>query len=429
MFPVCLLLLLPAIQSAETPNQFEILERVKLNVKAELAMSANYICVQTIERRYYTEKHACLVNGPHGKPKEFMRDRLRLDVAVSQGAEIFSWHGENRFVSSNISQVISDGPRTSGQFVGFLRNIFLNPGVQFTFKGTSQLKGKPIYTFDYVVQLLRSTYYLKGREDGYIIPYHGNFSVDAATFELLHLDIAADQVPMTSGICSAETAVDYQIVNISGQRSLLPSSFVLKMKGDHDLYTVNSNEYTQCREFRGASTLHFTVVDPAAPAVTHPVVDEQLPAGLIIKASLNTPVSDKDSYIGDAVEARLAEPLFVPGTRRAIPEGAILHGVISKMTQHSEGFTYWLFGIKFERLNAGDSSYLLNAWPLPTTYNNAGSKFSSDRVLDSMTMEAARQGLWFMDGAHFRLPKHFTRYWRTQELPKQNGVGSQEGDR
>src|SRR5581483_11239174 len=344
-------------------------QKIKLNVQAELAKSANYTCVQTIERIYYGEKHACVANAPHGKPKEFMRDRLRLDVAVSEGKEIFSLHGENRFASGGISSVISNGPRTSGQFVGFLRNIFFMPGVQFTFKGSSQANGKLVYSFDYVVQLLRSNYYLEGRRGKSIIPFHGGFSADAANFKLVHLNVVADQVPQNSGICSAETDVDYQLVDISGQQSLLPSTFVLKMESEGDLYTVNRNQYAQCREFRGESTLHFTSVEPAESAVVSHVVDDPLPAGLTLKASLDSQIDDKNSYVGDAIQATLIEPLPVPGSKTIIPKGATLHGVISKMEQHSgSGLTYWLISVKFERLNSGDDSYLLSAWPLPPDY-------------------------------------------------------------
>ncbi len=418
MFAVSLLLLLRAVQSVAAPNQFEILEHVKLNVRAELAKSGNYTCVQTIERTYYEQKHACLADVRPAKPKEFMRDRLRLDVAVSREDEIFSWHGESRFTSSDISAVIPTGPRTSGQFVGFLRNIFLNPGVQFTFRGPSQINGKPVYTFDYLVQVLRSTYFLKGRQDSSIIPYHGDFSVDASSFELVHLHITADQIPITSGICSAETDVDYQLVNISGQQSLLPSSFVLKMDSDNDMYTVNRNEYTQCREFRGESTLHFTVVNPAEPIVTRRVVDQQLPPGLTLKASIDNSIDDKDSYMGDAVVATLADPLSVPGTKTVIPKGATLHGVISEMEQHTEGLAYWLFAVKFERLVTGEDSYVLNAWPAPALTSGFGPRFSGARTLNYEALQAARQRFWFMDGSHFKLPRHFTGYWQTLEQPK-----------
>ncbi len=288
MFALLPFLFVFAPAAPATPNEFQILQHVKLNVQGELALAANYTCVQTMERAYYEAPRACVANVPHPKPRQYMRDRLRLDVAVSEGSEIFSWHGETKFTSSNIADIIPNGPRSSGQFVGFLRNIFVNQGVQFTFKGASQWNNKPAYTFDYVVQVLRSTYLLKGRGEATIIPYHGSFSVDADSFELIHLSIIADDIPAFSGICAAETDLDYQIVRISGHESLLPAAFTLKLESDHDLYTLTRNDYTQCREFRGESTLLFTPIDQSAPSTTRHVVDQSLPPGLTLKATLRT---------------------------------------------------------------------------------------------------------------------------------------------
>lgn len=403
-----------ALAGAETPNQYEILEHVKLNVRAQLAMYANYTCVQTIERTYYSERHACLPNEPRGKLHAYMRDRLRLDVAVSRGREIYSFHGESKFTSSNINSVIPNGPRTSGQFTGFLQNIFTMPGVLFTFKGSTHIDGAPAYQFDYVVQLLRSTFVMEGQNYRSIVPFHGSFAVNADTFELVRLNVIADDIPLGTGMCTAETDLEYQIVSISGRQSLLPASYVMKIANAQDVYTVNSNKYTECREFRGESTLHFTVIDPGTSVAAHHVVDEVLPAGLILQATVEGQIDDKDSYEGDPIDATLVQPVAVPGSKTVLPKGAKLHGVISKLEQHSQGLEYWLLAIKFEHLETAGDTYLLNASPLPPNYNNSGSRFSSDRVLNAEAAEAARHGWWFMDGAHFKLSKHFTRFWQTQ---------------
>lgn len=429
MLAVLLLFLGPPIQETQRPDQFETLEHVKLTVQTELTKAANYTCVQTIERTYYRQKHACQADVKASKPKEFMRDRLRLDVAVSDKREIFSWHGENKFSSGGITEVVPKGPRTSGQFVGFLRNIFLSSGVQFKFTGMSQVRGKPVYTFNYGVQFLTSDYYLQGRGKASRIAFHGSFSADAETFELVSLTIVGDEVPLSSGICSVETDVEYQTVNISGQLSVVPASFALRMTDDQDVFTVNRSEYTQCRAFRGESTLLFTVTSASPKDPKKHVVDRKIPAGLTLKGMIQTPIDDRSSYIGDPVLATLAEPLSIPGEDTVIPKGAVLHGVISQLEQHSEGLEYWLFAVTFERLLTGDDSYLLSARPLPTTDKRVSTSFGSDRALSQEIAEAAKQGLWFMDGLHFRLPQHFTGMWQTQELSRQEGAEPGDGTR
>jgi hypothetical protein len=187
----------------------------------------------------------------------------------------------------------------------------------------------------------------------------------------------------------------------------------MKVEDNHDLYTVNRNEYSQCREFRGESTLIFKPVEPVSSVATRHVVNEQLPAGLVIEASLDSPIDDKDSYEGDAVQATLSQPVKLADGKTLIPKGAKLHGVVSKLEEHSSGLDFWLLGIKLERVESGEDSYLVNAWPLPTSYGTSHSRFGSERALVQQDLEAARRGFWFMDGSHFKLPKHATRSWRT----------------
>ncbi len=83
------------------------------------------------------------------------------------------------------------------------------------------------------------------------------------------------------------------------------------------------------------------------------------------------------------------------------------------MEQHTEGLSFWLLGIKLERLEFGGDTYRLNAWPLPAYSGNVGTPFSGDRVLSAEAAQAARLGYWFMDGSHFNFSKNFTRYWHT----------------
>ena len=109
-----LYLLVCVCTAAQEPA--EILGRIRHNVDAQISRSANYTCVSTIERNYYvisSASQACsslLVKDR----KLSLRDRLRLDVAVSRQAEIFSWHGENNFTSGSVAEVVRGGPISSG---------------------------------------------------------------------------------------------------------------------------------------------------------------------------------------------------------------------------------------------------------------------------------------------------------------------------
>ena len=53
-----------------------------------------------------------------------LRDRLRLDVAVVDGGEIFSWAGAGKFETHDVDKLVGDGASGSGEFGSFLASVF-----------------------------------------------------------------------------------------------------------------------------------------------------------------------------------------------------------------------------------------------------------------------------------------------------------------
>ncbi len=234
----------------------EILGRIRHNVAAQVSRSANYSCVETVERNYYFLPHeggACS-RAPTGASKPYLRDRLRLDVAVSRQSEIYSWHGENNFTSTSVAEVVRGGPISSGGFVGYLMNIFLEPNIPISYVGESNHG----YNFQYDVALANSKYRTLTRKGYARIPFHGTFSADSSSFQLKDLVVTGDNFPEAADICFAESQTKYQIANISGGDSLIPSGFLLKIGNrTPNLFTESRGAYSECREFKGESTLVF----------------------------------------------------------------------------------------------------------------------------------------------------------------------------
>lgn len=152
--------------------------------------------------------------------------------------------------------------------MGFLRNIFPERGARFTYAGESQQLGSKVYTFSYVLPLAQSAYRVQAKgAKRPTIPFHGSFSVDGTDYQLTQLGVVADAIPPDLRTCSAETTVTYQIVGIAGRPSLVPASFVLETENEQQVRTVSSSQYSQCREFRGESTIYFRIWRRSACAV------------------------------------------------------------------------------------------------------------------------------------------------------------------
>ncbi len=237
MSRLCACLILVVSCCRASVDAAAILQRAQQSVAVQLARAANYACVETVDRQYFISRQSQSLGCAHesaSSPETLgMRDRLRLDIAVSEGREIYSWHGEAKFTSSDVSEVVRTGPISSGNFVGFLHNIFLQRGTQFTYAGESEEHTSKLYNFNYVVPLGYSSYHIgTNTKSNPVVPYHGSFSIEGSDYHLARLQIVLDAAPADSPICSGVTTITYQLVNISGRPSLIPASFVLDLEDD-----------------------------------------------------------------------------------------------------------------------------------------------------------------------------------------------------
>jgi hypothetical protein len=222
-----------------TPH--EILEKVRAQVLEQVRIGGNYMCVQTADRHYYRPKEIARSGCDHplrhpDENTEVMTDRLRLSVAVSENQEIYSWYGQQRFQNGSIDELITNGPITTGGFGGFLRNIFLARGIEFTYTGHSVLNGVPEDSFDYNVPLADSGYAVTTKRGPAVVAFRGSFSANSDTFELTNLVVEVPHGPPDSHVCYARSSIAYQMAHVSGNDVLIP---------DHFDFRVDDTDHTQ----------------------------------------------------------------------------------------------------------------------------------------------------------------------------------------
>jgi len=342
-----------------------------------------------------------------------MHDRLRLDVAVSNGDEIFSWHGGKQFSSAGIDDVVKSGPISSGSFVGFLRNIFLARGVEVRYQGVERGASGERFVFSYNVPLAASNYQVQNRQTAFTVPFHGSFSAGESTFQLESLSVLVDSLPEAAEICAASIEITYQMVNISGKASLIPKLFELRLDDPWHVDSTSRSQYTECREFRGESKIHFDFDDAQQPQSTSVSHDEWLPPKIGMHIKMLSAIDDQTTFTGDPVEGVLLSPIRLKHSKVVIPKGATLQGVVSKLEFHYEPFKYHLVSIRFDRLTFGPNSFLLEAVPqrspneAPRTISNYGLRLPSEIPPD------LQRGSFLWQGSHFHTDQHFSGYWET----------------
>lgn len=398
-------LLVCACAAAQEPA--EILGRIRHNVAAQVSRSANYSCVESIERKFFVNPSAdACASAPVDASKPYLRDRLRLDVAVSQHAEIFSWHGENNFTSTSVADVVRAGPISSGGFIGYLMNIFLEPNIAIAYVGESD----GAYNFRYEVSLANSKYRTMTREGYAHIPFHGSFSADARSFQLKHLVVTGDAFPGASDICFAESQVDYQIAQIAGSDALIPTGYLLSVGNRASgLFTESRGMYSGCREFKGESTLVFDASgEPSKTPDPGSSVTQKLGAGKILHIKLTTPIGDRTSFTGDRVDGVVEGPW----------QNAKVRGVITELMTRYQPTVHYYLKIEFERMSAGNQVYSLRALHKPTGHEAGKLYFLFGDNLPEDVKRQIQQGTMIFDAKHFRLKPGFTGDWQTINPPE-----------
>jgi hypothetical protein len=411
-----------AVAWSATDNWREVLSRLRENIANQIAKSTNYTCVETVDRTSFRSSldliPGCAYESKTPDRVRNMHDRLRLDVAVSEGKEIFAWHGQDKFSgSSTIDDVVRRGAVSSGEFIGFLENIFVHGGIRFEYTGDPVVNGIQTYSFNYVVPLSSSGYHVGTRHGKPAVPFHGSFSVRGSDFQLTSLNIIADNIPENSLICSAETEMEYQIAKISGRDALLPSLFILKLDDVNHRYTVSRSAYSQCHEFTAESTLQFDLQDSAASGTgTQLSNQEELPAGTILHIALKTPIDGETSYTGDPVEGILLNQVRVDNGRTMIPKNSIVDGVVTLFENFDQPKRYYLLSIEFERLTSGHRTFVLRATP-------AVSKQQAGKLNDiyggpwpADIQDAYDDGVFVFRSPRIHLDQGFAANWITQTI-------------
>ncbi|HJQ99836.1 MAG TPA: hypothetical protein VJ826_16090 [Candidatus Polarisedimenticolaceae bacterium] len=96
-----------------------------------------------------------------------------------------------------------------------------------------------------------------------------------------------------------------------------------------------------------------------APAKPEPIVKTLAP-GTELQVTLETPVSSKTSQVGDAVTARVSQPLVIDGMT-AIPEGASVAGTITEAVPVKKIGGAASVGVRFDAIQLHGETVVINA--------------------------------------------------------------------
>jgi hypothetical protein len=335
------------------------------NVRAKAIDSARrmprYTCVENISRAQYRpapdSPSTCaalitmhrLVNA---RGALAVRDKLRLDVAVVDKGEIFSWAGAGKFETPDIDKLVGGGVSGSGEFGSFLASVFGGAPDVIRYLGLRNDSA----SFEYNVPRAKSSYTYRSSvtDPSKTIGFHGSFLVDPVDADLQQLIVEADQFEARDPACRVEQTMNYQRVKIGSGDFLLPEVSTMKALYHNGSESVNETRYSDCREYVGESTIRFDDVDPdAATAATAKAAARQLPPKTRLQISLAKPLDTEAAAAGDEVTAI--------GTfgRETDP----VHGRILRLVEYMEPAPHWVIAIRFESIDRGGATQPLTLKP------------------------------------------------------------------
>jgi hypothetical protein len=354
------LVLLAAVTAARTadPDPEELFQKVRAKVLADVSHVPRYTCVQTVNRAQYrlqyavqpTSCRAAIALRAQQPPSGFLlvRDRLRLDVAVVDGAETFSWAGARRFETSRVDDLVKSGATGSGEFVSYLNSVFGHDTDSISYIGQS--------TFAFNVPLEKSHYSYRSEGPDRTLAYHGFFLVDPASAELKRLTVVADDFPAQEAACRVIDTMDYHRVKMANGDFLLPEAVTMDVLFNEGIEARNEINYSDCHEYAGESTIRFDDdVNTIARAAETPKIDAdapapELPKGLHFRIGLTSPIHSETAAAGDAVTGVVLHEVKDRKLGIVARENDVVHGRILQLEHHMVPFPRWLLAIRFDTL-------------------------------------------------------------------------------
>ncbi len=359
--------------SALAQDSGDLLQRATAKVRDTVSRLPRYMCTQTIERTQLEPVAPRPISDCEPQPAKQMRmstsDRLRLDVAITAGHEMYSWVTEGHFDNRSLFELVGNGALSTGAFASFLETVFRDDSAIFSYKGEVTESRRQLVQFDYRVPVESSHYFFNGNGHKALTGYFGSIFVDPATADLVRLIVQTEGLPPETGACEARNTLNYTRVQLNGADFLLPSNVQLRILNADGVELVNTTMYSGCHEFLGESTLSFD--DPSEPAggsgskSAAPLT--QLPAGLPFTIATTDSISASMAAAGEKVACKLNGPLKDATGRVLAPKGAAVSARILEIRRFYQPRPAARLLIKLETIEIGGKTLPLTAksefWP------------------------------------------------------------------
>jgi hypothetical protein len=410
------------------PPDVLLLSKVKRHVKQELARLPDISCLETVQRE---------IQPPAGKPHPL--DTVRLEVLANGAHELYAAPGERKFSESHPIHYVGSGVIGDGFFGTFLREILVDGSVSYDYKGEEDVAGRRLARYDYRLPLMASGHNFHLEEGSGRVGVHGSFWADPQTYDVIRLEMSAEDIPSTLPLIDALTVINYAPTSLGGkQAALLPESgefYMTRFSGEVD---HNHIEFTHCRLYGAQSTISYAPPDAASEetprfgASSNDDTLRPLPPGLQIAVRLNSKISE-GTPVGTLIEGTVAGNVTVKG-KVILANGAHVRGRIRRLERYSTPAPNFILAIEFTEVEFENIRYRFYADPVqmdpapgveqtlssgrPIYGISSGNTLAQvGQHLESFTLpNLPGVAAFFIRGTRLELPQGFRTVWKTRTL-------------
>jgi len=400
-----LLSALPILLPAQDPALFA---RFHEKVRLDLSRVPNYTCLETISRS----------DRRPGARDFTSADTLRFEVSNVNGRELYAYPGSRRFDDRALTSLVSSGTIATGAFALYAHNLFLGHTAVFTPAGEEALNGHTALRYDFQESGSDNLMQLRIAQASASVPSKGSFWFDPASLDLLRLDAYADSMPLKLHLEEMKMSTEYARTPIGDTAALLPRRSELTMTHFSGEANRNVIDFSRCHEYRTESSISFDAIPDSPTAPPQPATREvDLPAGLLVSVALESGIDSSTASSGDAVRARVIEPVLDTGGQAVLPKSALLSGHITRLDLRSSK-TQAEIGISFEDADWQGAHAVFTAELVEIPSQSSAARhlltyFDGRRKRIVVDNNQPGFGSFFAKSPHFRLPPGLVMVWRT----------------
>ena len=253
------------IPPPDSIRQQQILDEIKQYAMTYTENLPNFICLQV------TRRFADLAGGDHYR----LMDTVNAQLNYAEGVEKYKVISVNNRVV-NVGMEELGGAVSVGEFGSLMKGIFdPKSEAEFGWDHWGTLRGKRMAVFNFFIDSGHSSYSIDyNREQRIITAYKGLVYADEFTGAISRITFVAVDIPSSFPVKEANEILDYDDVDIGGQKFICPLKADLRMRSGREK-TKNDIEFRLYRKFGTESTIVYDAQTPTPPPLSDTQTQEQ----------------------------------------------------------------------------------------------------------------------------------------------------------